>query len=65
MSQESIDKACDALNHMVDAANELNFASTKLRQAGDKTTADKLDKVRDDFRAIRLDVASKLSDKTR
>lgn len=62
MSQESLDKIADALLHMVEAANEMNFASTKLRQAGDKATADKLDKVRADFRTLRLDVTNRITE---
>lgn len=62
MSQESLDKIADALNHMVEAANDMNIASTKLRQAGDKATADKLEKVRADFRALRLDVTNRITE---
>ena len=65
MSQESLDKIADALNHMVEAANEMNIASTKLRQAGDKATADRLDKVRADFRTLRLDVTNRVTESDR
>lgn len=65
MSEASKDKIVASLDHMVEAANNMNVASVKLRQAGDKATADKLDKVRADFRAIRLEVANRLGETTK
>lgn len=62
MSQESIDKACSALNHMVEAANEMSTASVELKMAGDKATAELLDKIRSDFRSLRLEVAKRLNE---
>ncbi len=56
MSQKSQDTICDALNHMVDGANEMYEASKKLKIAGDHARAEKLDKIRDNFRDLRMEI---------
>lgn len=65
MSKESLDKAADALGNMVIAANHMWAAHSQLLEAGDKATAARLSKIRDDFRALRLEVTTRITENKR
>ena len=61
MSNKTQDMISDSLLHMVEAADEMNLASNGLREAGDKQRADRLDKIRDDFRGLRMEITELVS----
>jgi len=62
MSNKTQDMISDSLLHMVEAADELHLASKGLREAGDKQRADRLDKIRDDFRVLRHEITDLVAD---